>query len=76
MDNRDHISLFQSEGLFFHYGIIHENIATSDETMKKITSIFVILGEIDIDPVSSVAFISDDVRFLGHGCILIQNYLH
>ena len=35
--------------------------------MKKITSILVVLGEIDIDSVSAVAFIGDDVRFLGHG---------
>ncbi len=41
--------------------------------MKKITSIFVILSEIDVDPVSAVAFIGDDVRFLGHDffCIVI-----
>ncbi len=66
MDNRDDVSVFQSERLFFHHYIIHENISTSDETMKKITSIFVVLSEVDIDPVSSVAFVSDDVRFLGH----------
>ena len=35
--------------------------------MKKITSILVVLREIDIDSVSAVAFIGDDVRFLGHG---------
>ena len=70
MDNRDDVSLFQSERLFFHYNIIHENISTSDQTMKKITSIFVILGEIDVDPVSAVAFIGDDVRFLGHDFFL------
>ena len=41
--------------------------------MKKITSILVVLREIDIDSVSAVAFIGDDVRFLGHDffCIVI-----
>ena len=34
--------------------------------MKKITSILVVLREIDVNPCSAVAFIGDDVRFLGH----------
>ena len=76
MYDSDLITRLQSERFFFDNSTIHQDISTRHETMKKITSILVVLGEIDIDSVSAVAFIGDDVRFLGHGCILIQNYLH
>ena len=68
MDNRDHVTWFESERFFFHDITIDENISASYKTMEKITSIFMIFGEIDIDSVASRSFIGNNVCF-GHRAV-------
>lgn len=63
MDNSDLITRFQSEWFFFDNSAIDQNISTRDQAMKKITSIFMILGQIDVDTFSSASFIDDSMCF-------------
>lgn len=64
MYNRDLISGFESERFFFQNSTIDQNISTCNQTMKKITSIFVIVCKIDIDSLATWSFVDKSFCFV------------